>query len=168
MKVQKNESVEMLFIKSHPDAILPSINHKDSNVDVIDGDTGYDVYAVQDVVIPPSTMCDDGNVKVGSSLVNIGLKLGYITPGYWFKVQARSGLGFKKDIQPHYGIVDCQYRGVIGVKLYNLSSAPVKINKGDAVIQFIVYPIVRANVNFIDNPIESNRGQKGFGSSDKT
>ena len=36
------------FLKTHPDAVLPERNHKDS----LTGDSGYDVSAVEETVIP--------------------------------------------------------------------------------------------------------------------
>ena len=81
------------FKKTNPDAILPKRNH--DNVDGT-GDTGYDVYSVEDKVIPAR----------GSAVVDVGLEFAYIEPHYWIKIEGRSGLGFKHDIIPHGGIVD--------------------------------------------------------------
>ena len=89
------------FVKVHPDAILPSKNHT--------SDTGFDVYCVEDTVIPAH----------GSAVVPVGIKVGYIPSGYWFKVEGRSGLGFKHSLLPHPGIIDNEYRGDCGVKIYN-------------------------------------------------
>jgi len=64
-------------------------------------------------------------------------------------------------------IIDNPYRGDMGVKLYNFSDVNVYIFKGDKVAQLIVYPLIQADVEWTDQVVESARGEKGFGSSDK-
>ena len=139
------------FIKTHDDAILPRKAHPHP----LTGDTGFDLFAVEDVVIPAR----------GSAVAPVGLKLAYITPGYWFRIEPRSGLGFKKNLQPHLGIIDNPYRGDMGIKLYNFGDFDVTINKGVAVAQFAIYEIITANVEFTDTVQETDRGTKGFGST---
>ena len=145
--------VTINFVKTHPDAVLPKYNHSDPYT----GDSGLDVTAVEDVIIPAK----------GWVTVPVGLKLGYVTPGYWFRVEGRSGMGFKRHVFPHFGIIDNPYRGDMGVKLYNFSDVNVYIFKGDKVAQLIVYPLIQANVEWADSVVETARGEKGFGSSDK-
>lgn len=145
-------SVKLRFVKMHEDARLPERNHKNP----LTGDVGYDLFAVETVEIPAR----------GHAIVPIGLTLGYVSPGYWFKIESRSGLGFKKSLQAHPGIIDNPYRGDLGVKLYNFSNQVHKIEKGQACAQFIVYEMIESNVSWIDRVIEIERGSKGFGSSD--
>lgn len=145
--------VTINFVKTHPDAVLPKYNHSDPYT----GDSGLDVTAVEDVIIPAK----------GWVTVPVGLKLGYVTPGYWFRVEGRSGMGFKRHVFPHFGIIDNPYRGDMGVKLYNFSDVNVYFFKGDKVAQLIVYPLIQANVEWADRVVETARGEKGFGSSDK-
>ena len=139
----------MKFVKTHPDAKLPERAH--------DSDSGYDVYSVEEVVVPGR----------GSVVVPVGLTLGYLTPGWWFRVEPRSGLGFKHNLQPHLGIIDNGYRGDLGVKLYNFSDANITLNKGTKIAQLILYPHVTAEVGFVDKALEADRGDAGFGSTDK-
>ena len=143
--------VDIKFVKTHPDAVLPKYNHSDPYT----GDSGLDVTAVEKVVIPAK----------GYNIVPVGLKLGFITPGYWFRVEGRSGVGFKKHIFPHFGIIDNPYRGDMGVKLYNFGVEDQTFNPGDKVAQLIVYPLIQANVSWTDEVSETKRGEKGFGSS---
>lgn len=143
--------VDIKFVKTHPDSVLPKYNHNDAYV----GDSGLDVTAVEEVRIPAK----------GYAVVPVGLKLAYITPGYWFRVEGRSGVGFKKHIFPHFGIIDNPYRGDMGVKLYNFGTEDQVFKSGDKVAQLILYPLIQANVSFADEVTESKRGEKGFGSS---
>ena len=146
-----NVSIEVK--KTHPDAVLPVANNKDSGT----GDTGYDLTAVNDQHIQPGR----------SAVVSVGLTLAYITPGYWFKIEPRSGLGFKSSIQPHLGVIDNGYRGDLGVKLYNFhEKTSVSIKKGDKIAQLVVYTLIQPVFSFADEVTETARGDKGFGSSD--
>lgn len=145
--------MEIKFIKKHEDAILPKRNNQDSKT----GDVGYDIFAVEDVTIPAGS----------SRVVNVGLQLADITPGYWFRIEARSGLGFKQGLQPHFGVIDNPYRGELGIKVYNLSDEHQTISKGQACAQFIVFEMIEAECSWTDVATDSSRGEKGFGSSDK-
>ena len=145
--------VTIKFVKTHDLAVLPKFNHADPYV----GDSGLDLTAVDTVVIPAR----------GYGVVPVGLKLGYITPGYWIRVEGRSGVGFKKHIFPHFGIIDNPYRGDMGIKLYNFSDVDQTFAPGDKIAQLIIYPLVQADVEWTDQAVESARGEKGFGSSDK-
>lgn len=136
------------FVKTHPDAKLPVKNNWD--------DTGFDVFCVEDKEIPAR----------GSAVVDVGLDFAFITPGYWIKVEGRSGLGFKYGITPHQGIIDNPYRGNAGIKLYNNSDNPYTVIKGDRIAQFVVYKNYNVAVEEGEKT-ESTRGEKGFGSSGK-
>ena len=143
--------MELKFKKVNSDAKLPTQNNEYNNGT---GDSGWDVYAVEDKVIPAQ----------GSAVVDVGLMFAYITPGYWVRVEGRSGLGFKHDIVPHNGIIDNSYRGNAGIKLRNLSKIDYEVKKGDKIAQLVVYPLIECTVS--EGEIqETIRGEKGFGSS---
>ena len=107
--------MRLKFEKTHVDAVLPVKNH--------DSDTGMDVTCIEDFTIPAH----------GSAVVGVGLKFAYIEPGYWVKVEGRSGL------MPHPGIIDQGYRGDAGIKLYNLTDKDYEGKAGDRIAQFVVY-----------------------------
>jgi dUTP pyrophosphatase len=155
--------MKLELIKTHENAILPSQNNT-----ALDGtgDTGYDLYAVEDVLIPGIQVNTGTRVgHINSAVVPVGLEIGYIEPGYWLRIEGRSGLGFKHGIQPHFGIIDNQYRGGLGVKLYNLTSTDYQIKAGDKVAQIVGYKLIEMNIEFTDTKSDSTRGEKGFGSS---
>lgn len=145
--------VTIKFVKTADNAVLPSFNHSDPYT----GDSGLDLTCTDVVVVPAK----------GWAVAPVGLKLAYITPGYWIRVEGRSGVGFKKSIFPHFGIIDNPYRGDMGIKLYNFSDVPQTFIAGDKVAQLIVYPLIQADVEWADQVTETKRGDKGFGSSDK-
>lgn len=140
--------MELRFEKMVEGAVLPSKNH--------DNDTGLDVSSVVDITIPAK----------GSAVVDVGLRFSYIEPGYWVRIEGRSGLGFKHGIMPHPGIIDEGYRGDAGVKLYNLTDKDYEVKAGDRVAQFVVYTNHPVNVTE-GTVVNSDRGEKGFGSSGK-
>lgn len=147
--------VNIKLIKTHDDAVLPTANNKE----FLSGDTGYDLYAVEETVITRSS----------SAVVPVGLTLADITPGYWVKIEPRSGLGFKHSLQPHLGVIDNGYRGDLAVKLYNFNNtSSYTVKKGDKIAQLVVYPLLQPTFEFTDQVTETSRGDKGFGSSDET
>lgn len=144
--------VTLKFVKTHPNAVIPACNHTDPYT----GDTGLDVTAVEETVVRAKSY----------AVVPVGLKLAYVTPGYWFRVEGRSGVGFKKHIFPHFGIIDNGYRGDMGIKLYNMGIEDQVFKPGDKIAQLIIYPLIQANVEWAEDVHETKRGEKGFGSSD--
>jgi dUTP pyrophosphatase len=136
------------FEKTHESAKLPTKNNE--------SDTGYDVYSVEDKVIPAR----------GSNVVGVGLKFAHIPEGYWVKVESRSGMGFKHGIHAHPGIIDNGYRGDAGIKLYNNTDIDYEIKAGDRIAQFVVYMNFPMTVEW-GKVEQSDRGDKGFGSSGK-
>tara|TARA_R110000751_G_scaffold98536_1_gene191597 strand:- start:1652 stop:2197 length:546 start_codon:yes stop_codon:yes gene_type:complete len=150
--VNMSKEVELKFIKTHDDAVLPKAN----NTDEYTGDSGYDLTAIEDLTIPAG----------GSRVIPVGLKLGYVTPGFWFRIEPRSGLGFKHSIQPHLGVIDNGYRGDMGVKLYNFSDIAFVVRKGERIAQIVVYELLQPKIEWIEEAVDSARGEKGFGSSD--
>jgi len=136
------------FEKTHPDAKLPTKNHS--------SDTGYDVYSIENKTVPAKS----------SAIVGVGLKFADIPEGYWIRVESRSGLGFKHGIMAHPGIIDNGYRGDAGIKLYNLTDCDYVIKSGDRIAQFVVYMNISMGVEF-GKVQETQRGEKGFGSSGK-
>ena len=141
--------VEIKFTKTNEDARIPTRN--------FDTDTGFDIYSVETIAIPAR----------GSTVVDVGLMFAYITPGYWIKIEGRSGLGFKHGITPHPGIIDQGYRGTAGIKLYNNTDTEYTVKGGERIAQLIVYRNYYVEMSEAENVEESERGANGFGSSGK-
>lgn len=137
------------FVKTHPDAKLPTKNHAT--------DTGYDVYSVEDKIVPAR----------GNAVVDVGLQFANIPDGYWVRVESRSGMAFKHSINANNGIIDNLYRGNAGIKLYNHSDVDYQVTKGDRIAQFVLYPLVHVEDVRFGEVQETARGEKGFGSSGK-
>jgi len=144
-----NPLVEIKLIQTNEDAILPTKAHEEDNC--------WDIYSVEGKVIPAK----------GSAVVDVGVRVAYITPGYGFVIRPRSGLGFKFGIQPHLGEFDQTYQGSANIKLYNFSDKDYSVTKGDRIAQFKIEKVWRSTVSWTDTIIESSRGQGGLGSSGK-
>lgn len=147
--------VSLQFVKTHENAVLPKRNNEDSFDNAQDGDTGYDLTCVEDTVIASGER----------TVVPVGLKLGFISPGYWIRIESRSGHAFKRGLFAFNGIIDNMYKGDLSVLIINLSENDYEIKKGERIAQLVIYPLISAQCGFCDEPLSSNRGEKGFGSS---
>lgn len=150
--------VHVGFKKTHPDAVLPTKNHKD--------DAGMDVYAVEDITVPgwdSVNVCMD---NATDTIVPIGLNLATITSGFFLTVACRSGLGFKHGLSVHPGIIDNGYRGDLGILMRNNTKSDYHIKRGDRIAQLIVLPSYEAVITESECE-ETKRGHQGFGSSGK-
>lgn len=153
-----DNKVVIKFVKTHDDAILPTKAH--------DGDNCFDLYAVEDTVIPCSSSWI-GDVTVGNAVVPVGITVADITKGYGFVLRPKSGLGFKAGLQPHLGEIDNGYRGDCAVKMYNFSSKNYNFKKGDKVAQIKIEKIYNTKVEWAKKASKAKRGDAGFGSSGK-
>jgi len=139
---------KMVFEKTHPDAQLPKKN--------FDSDAGWDLFAVESQFIP----------GLHTAMVPVGLKLAYLEPGYWIRVESRSGLSFKQNILAHPGVIDQNYRGDLGVLLYKHGHEDYTVAKGDRIAQLVVYYNIHMQTGWgVVQP--TDRGAQGFGSSGK-
>lgn len=88
-----------------------------------------------------------------------------IFPGCYGRIAPRSGLAWKNHIDVGAGVIDEDYRGNIGVVLFNHSDQEFKVTKGDRIAQLICqridYPVLQEVTN-LDN---TSRGAGGFGST---
>jgi len=141
-------SPSMKFEKTHPNAQLPAKNFA--------SDSGWDLFSIEDTVIPAN----------GKAVVPVGLKLAYLEDGYWLSVESRSGLSFKSSILAHPGVIDQNYRGDLGVLLYNHGNAEYNVKRGDRVAQLVLHYNIQMNVDW-GTVQQTDRGEKGFGSSGK-
>ena len=100
--------------------------------------------------------------------VFINTKVSVALPeGYEASVRTRSGLNKKHGIVCPLGTIDSDYRGEIGVVLYNLSREPYEINPGDRIAQLVISPCIQANWQRVDHLDKTDRGDGGFGSTGK-
>jgi dUTP pyrophosphatase len=102
-----------------------------------------------------------------SQLIPIGFAMYLEDPALAALVVPRSGLGSKHGIVLGnlVGLIDSDYQGELMVPAWNRSEKDFEINPGDRIAQMIIVPVVQAKFKIVENFKESERGEKGFGSS---
>lgn len=152
----------------HDDAQAPFKKH--------DNDAGFDLCAVEDVVIAP------GETKI------VKLGVGFDIPkGHMLQLCARSSISKKGLIIVNgVGVIDEGYKGEVAIALYNQfkdeyrfltmdrnqsvkchDPKPVKIEKGERIAQVVLIPVVYPQLNQVDDLQDSERADGGFGSTGK-
>ncbi|RWI35490.1 dUTP diphosphatase [Mesorhizobium sp.] len=101
-------------------------------------------------------------------LVKTGIAI-ELSPGFEAQIRPRSGLALKHGITVLNtpGTIDSDYRGEIGVILYNAGSETFWVNPGDRIAQMVIAPVERAAFVFVGDEqlSETRRGEGGFGST---
>lgn len=151
--VSGRTQIEVKITKLNPDAVIPQYAHPT--------DAGADVAAVEEVTIQP------GETKI----VKTGIAVA-IPPGYEIQMRPRSGLSVKSKLRiPNTpGTIDTEYRGEIGVPLWNAGDTPYTIEKGMKIAQMLIAPTPMIKWNEVATVEElgtTSRGEGGFGSTDK-
>jgi dUTP pyrophosphatase len=120
------------------------------------GAAGMDLLAAREMVIPPG----------GRALVPTGLAIA-LPEGFEMQVRPRSGLALKHGVTVLNapGTVDSDYRGEVGVILFNTDAAAFFIARGDRIAQAVFAPVTRANWEEVVVLPETQRGAGGFGST---
>lgn len=127
-------------------AVLPSRGSE--------GAAGYDLSAAYECVVPAR----------GKALVKTDLSIA-IPEGTYARIAPRSGLAWKHSIDVGAGVVDADYRGNVGVILFNLSDQEFQIKAGDRVAQLILERIATPEVVEVEDLDDTTRGAGGFGST---
>eukprot|EP00062_Callorhinchus_milii_P027102 gi/632990005/ref/XP_007883952.1/ PREDICTED: deoxyuridine 5'-triphosphate nucleotidohydrolase, mitochondrial-like [Callorhinchus milii] len=115
---------------------------------------GHDLYSAYDYIIPPQ---DKAIVKTDIQIA--------LPPGCYGRVAPRSGLASKYFIDVGAGVIDEDYRGNVGVVLFNFSKETFEVKKGDRIAQLICERIYYPELEELKNLDETNRGAGGFGST---
>jgi deoxyuridine 5'-triphosphate nucleotidohydrolase len=76
-----------------------------------------------------------------------------------------SGLAVKKMIDCGAGVVDADYRGNVGVVLFNFGSEDFHVEVGDRIAQLILEQISMVPAVQVEELTETERGAGGFGST---
>ena len=101
----------------------------------------------------------------GRQLVKTDLQV-LIPEGCYGRVAPRSGLALKNFIDVGAGVVDSDYRGNVGIVLFNFDDQEFVVRRGDRVAQLIcekiAYPELEEEK---ENLVQTERGCNGFGST---
>ena len=101
-----------------------------------------------------------------SEIIPTGLALS-IPKNYEIQIRPRSGLAAKNQISVLNtpGTIDEDYRGEIKVILINLGEKKFKIEKGLRIAQMVLCPVIKAELEEVDELDKTKRGSGGFGST---
>jgi len=103
-----------------------------------------------------------------SSLVPTGLSVAF-SNNYEIQIRPRSGLAAKNKISVLNapGTIDSDYRGELKIILFNHGNKDFIVNNNDRVAQMILTPVVKMELEEVDQLPKTIRGSGGFGSTGK-
>lgn len=132
-------------------AIIPNYAHNT--------DSGMDLYSIEDKIIRPSE----------SALIKTGLKI-ELPPNTEAQIRPKSGIALKHSVTVLNtpGTIDEGYTGEIQVILINHGERLYKINKGEKIAQMVIMPVIRVEIEQVNELQETSRGLGGFGSTGLT
>ena len=147
MNFLSSEEEEVLrFVKLTENAFSPYKGTADA--------AGFDLCSAYDYEVQPS----------GKVLALTDLQIA-IPKGCYGRVAPRSGLAHKNFIDVGAGVIDRDYRGNVGVILFNFGKEVFPIKKGDRIAQLICERILYPKIKEYSSLNETLRGKSGFGST---
>ncbi|KAM7354194.1 deoxyuridine triphosphatase [Cochliomyia hominivorax] len=115
---------------------------------------GFDLRSPYDVTVPSR----------GKAIVKTDLQI-QVPNGSYGRVAPRSGLAVKNFIDVGAGVIDEDYRGNLGVVLFNHSEVDFEVKRGDRIAQLICERIFYPELEQVDELDDTKRGNAGFGST---
>ena len=116
-------------------------------------DAGLDLYAAERVRIWPHSW----------QAVETGVRVA-IPQGFVGLLTSKSGLMRHKGMTCR-GTIDSGYTGTIQAIMFNHSDTHIEIRKGEKVTQLVIMPIVRPELELVEELEKTERGAGGFGST---
>ncbi|WP_111412855.1 dUTP diphosphatase [Billgrantia lactosivorans] len=100
-------------------------------------------------------------------LVRTGLAIHIGDPGLAGLILPRSGLGHKHGIVLGnlVGLIDSDYQGELMISTWNRGTAPFVLEPFERLAQYVLVPVVQAELEVVEDFEASPRGEGGFGSS---
>lgn len=126
------------------------------------GDSGFDLYCPNDMIIPANTYSNKIPLGIKTSIYGQSNYVGYM-------LLPRSSTGSKTPLRlsNSVGIIDRGYRGELMAVVDNTSSKDVVVVKGDRLFQLVPFcgnGISKVELGAVN---ETDRGSGGFGSTGK-
>lgn len=115
---------------------------------------GYDLRSAYEYVVPAR----------GKELVKTDLQV-EVPDGSYGRIAPRSGLAWKNSIDVGAGVIDADYRGNVGVILFNHGNEDFKVAPGDRIAQLVCEKIAYPELQELDSLDNTDRGEGGFGST---
>ena len=115
---------------------------------------GYDLYSAYAYIIEPWKRI----------IVQTDLQIA-VPNGTYGRIVSRSGLSAKYGLHVGAGVIDPDYRGNVGVVLFNFGNQSYDIKKGERIAQLICEKIKLPQIEVVESFTETIRGAEGFGST---
>ncbi|XP_068954090.1 deoxyuridine 5'-triphosphate nucleotidohydrolase, mitochondrial isoform X2 [Petaurus breviceps papuanus] len=115
---------------------------------------GYDLYSAYDYTIP----------AMEKAIVKTDIQIS-LPSGCYGRVAPRSGLAAKHFIDVGAGVIDEDYRGNVGVVLFNFGKETFEVKKGDRIAQLICERVFYPELEEVQGLDDTERGAGGFGST---
>ena len=102
-----------------------------------------------------------------TKLIGTGLALYIQDSAYAGLVLPRSGLGHKHGIVLGnlVGLIDSDYQGELMLSCWNRGQQPFTIQVGERLAQYVLVPVIQADLTVVDEFVATERGAGGFGHS---
>ena len=121
-------------------------------------DLGYDVFALEATELwARAAVRVRTGIAVEARHPETGTGLGLL-------VRDRSSMA-ARGVAVTGGVIDAGYRGEIQILLTNLTDEAIRLEAGDKIAQMIPVPVLTGVVSVVADLADSNRAEKGFGSS---
>ena len=132
-----------------PNATLPTRNFST--------DSGLDIYASEDIIV----------THTHAVIIPTGIAVN-IPEGYEGTIRPRSGKSVKTNLRVVLGTIDAGYTAEIGVIADTLDRSSYLVQRGEKIAQLVIQRVETPQLEIVDQfDIQSERGEKGFGSSDE-
>jgi len=118
-------------------------------------DAGIDLYSSKRVKIPAGSR---EAIPTGYAVA--------IPEGYYGQIEERSGFSLRNTLKLKAGVIDSEYRGEIKIVFQNCGAYPEEIKVGDKIAQLVIHRQPKVTFEFVEELDSTDRGEKGFGSSD--
>lgn len=123
------------------------------------GSAGMDLRALLDeaLVIEPGA----------THLVRTGLAIHLADPSLAGIILPRSGLGHKHGIVLGnlVGLIDSDYQGELMISVWNRGQTSFTLEPGERLAQYVIVPVIQAELEVVEDFAATERGTGGFGSS---
>ena len=120
-------------------------------------DSGLDLYASEDTLV----------TYTHASVIPTGIAVN-IPAGYEGQIRPRSGKSSKTNLRVILGTVDAGYTAEIGVIADALDRSNYLVQRGEKIAQLVIQRVETPQLEIVDQfDTQSERGEKGFGSSDE-
>ncbi|XP_008851180.1 deoxyuridine 5'-triphosphate nucleotidohydrolase, mitochondrial isoform X5 [Nannospalax galili] len=117
---------------------------------------GYDLYSAYDYTVPP----------MEKAVVKTDIQIA-VPSGCYGRVAPCSGLAVKHFMDVGAGVIDEDYRGNVGIVLFNFGKEEFEVKKGDRIAQLICERIFYPELEEVQALADTERGSGGFGSTGK-